>query len=69
MIVAFTYQLSKYVVFRRRALNVVGLVVDLKKSTNGNYHPILEFTTVGGREVRTRIGRGVDPLQHAKGSE
>lgn len=67
MMLIFAFQLVRYVNFRGRSVRVAGRVVDLKKSSNGNYHPILEFTTAEGRDVRTRMRAGSRPAPARRG--
>jgi hypothetical protein len=66
LIVVGATQLLKYRDFRSRAERVPGVVVDMSESLMGQYHstryhPVLEFTTRGGRRVRTTMQAGSRP--------
>jgi Protein of unknown function (DUF3592) len=57
----------KYLRFRRRAEQVPGVVVEMREGTNIKYgvlyYPVLEFTTRGGRQIRTTTRLGTRPPQ------
>lgn len=75
VIVLCVVQLGKYIAFRRRAQRVPGTVAGFhKRATGGSgprsvYQPILEFTTIEGRDMHARMRVGTNPRPARQGQQ